>query len=322
MLSIKKKRMKNYAGIILCVVLFLTGCQDKNYKDVQVWKFKQCLLYSSLPQQTLNGLMVELQPLNAGAVYKNPELFKFDSAKVPAQLNGFSAIYSSARGGMWIHTFCYGANFLIGMKLKITNNTNQVLNLKNTKMSYQKVGGDSVMAVTKVGDPALIQVEEIPDGSTVKEKVWRPKSFVENDGSLVSVGTQYEAIYEKTRLRTDPPYPIGIAAEVIRQNINEYKLLGDVDLAIKPGSSYSGLLFFPTLLSNQKFTVSLDNFLVYADPKTPTPKSASFQFKFKADMGRFWLDQNKSEWQEGEPPATKEYFDEGEKKWKMQDARK
>ena len=316
MRCIREKEINVYAAIILCGFLFLTGCQSKTYKykDVQVWKFKQCLFDSSSHQQTLNGLSIELQPLNAGAVYKDPALFKFDSSKVPAQLSGFSAIYSSARGGMWIHTFCYGANFLIGMKLKITNNTSHLLNLKNTKMFYRTVGGDSVMAVTKVGDPELVQKEETQEGTTVKEKVWRPKSFVENDGSLVSVGTQYEAIYEKTRLRTDPLYPIGIAAEVIRQNMNEYKLLGNVDIEIKPGASYNGLLFFPTLLPNQKFTINLDNFPVGANIKP-----ANFQFKFKPDMGRFWLDQNNSIWHEGEPPANKEYFDEGDKKWKMQD---
>jgi hypothetical protein len=311
-------KIKNSLIFIVSMMLFVVGCSNKIYQDVRVWNYQQCSFDGSPPNQTHSGFSVELEPLRAGFYYKYPELFKFDSAKLPDALKNANEIYSTSTGNNWIHTFCYGKNFLIALKLKITNHTNQPLNLKNTKMYYKTAGGDSVMALTVLGNPELVQVESsLKDAE--KKITWLPKSFVENDNSLISIATKYEVQYEQTRLRSEIRYPVGIGAEVIRQNRTEYKLLGAIDMEIKPGAAYSGILFFPVLLSNKNFTITLANFPSSAALDAEKPGSADFQFRFKPDTGHFWLNKNKSQWLEGKPPATKEYFDAKTNKWIMKD---
>jgi hypothetical protein len=314
-----KTKIKSSFISILSMMLFLVSCQNKIYQDVRVWNYQQCSFDGTPPNQTQNGLSVELEPLRAGFYYKYPELFKFDSAKLPDPLKNANEIYSSSTGNNWIHTFCYGKNFLIAMKLKISNNTNQPLNLKNTKMYYKTADGDSVMALTVLGNPELVQVKPSPKGAGKKEMTWLPKSYAENDNSLISIATKYEAQYEQTRLRTEILYPVGIGAEVIRQNRSEYKLLGTVDIEIKPGTAYSGILFFPVLLSNKNFTITLTNFPFLAAPDVQKTSSADFKFRFKPGTGHFWLDKNKNQWLEGKPPGTKEYFDKKTNKWIIKD---
>jgi hypothetical protein len=318
MIPATTKTKKNLIAIISSM-LFLVSCTNKIYQDVRVWNYQQCSFDGTPPNQTQNGFSVELEPLRAGFYYKYPELFKFDSAKLPDALKNTNEIYPTSTGNNWIHTFCYGKNFLIALKLKITNHTNQPLNLKNTKMYYKTADGDSVMALTVLGNPELVQVESSPKGTEKKEMTWLPKSFVENDNSLISIATKYEVQYEQTRLRSEIQYPVGIGAEVIRQNRTEYKLLGAIDMEIKPGTAYSGILFFPVLLSDKNFTITLSNFPSSATLEAEKSGSADFQFRFKPDTGHFWLNKNKSQWLEGKPPATKEYFDAKNNKWIMKD---
>jgi hypothetical protein len=318
MILTKIKIKKSFPSIV-SIMLFLVGCTNKVYQDVRVWNYQQCSFDGTPSNQTQNGFSVELEPLRAGFYYKYPELFKFDSTKLPGPLKNANEIYSSSTGNNWIHTFCYGKDFLIAMKLKITNHTNQPLNLKNTKMYYKTADGDSIMALTVLGNPELVQVESSPKGAEKKEMTWLPKSFVDNDNSLISIATKYEVQYEKTRLRSEIRYPVGIGAEVIRQNRSEYKLLGAIDVEIKPGTEYSGILFFPVLLSDNNFTVTLTNFPFLDAPYAEKTRSAHFEFRFKPDTGHFWLDKNKNQWLEGKPPATKEYFDSKTNKWMMKD---
>lgn len=316
-----KIKIKSSLIVIVSIMLFLVSCTKKIYQDVRVWNYQQCSFDGTPPKQTLHGLSVELEPLRAGFYYKYPQLFKFDSTKLPDQLKNANKIYSTSTGNNWVHTFCYGKNFLIAMVLKIANHTNQPLNLKNTKMYYKTAGGDSVPALAVLGNPELVQAESSPKGTEKKEITWLPKSFVENDNSLISIATKYEIEYEQTRLRTDIQYPVGIGAEVIRQNRSEYKLAGAIDVEIKPGTEYSGILFFPVLLSGKNFTITLTNFSFLNAADAQKTSTADFEFRFKPDTGHFWLDKNKSQWQEGKPPGTKEYFDNETNKWIMKDGK-
>ncbi len=299
------------SGIIILATLILAGCNSD--QKVETWVFKQYVFDESDSIKTQNGITVKLEPLNAGSVYRHPELFRFDSAQVPVQLSNVNKIYIVTRGGTWAHTFCFGKNFLSGMKLKITNNTPNPISLKGTKMYLKNDNGDSVMAITTLGDPTLVQAKD-------KENRWLPKSYAESDSSLISIITYYEDMYEKTRERSDIPYPVGIATEVIRQHIDEYKLIGDIDLTILPGTEYDGILFFPSLLSDNKISVKLHDFRVYTNSKMKDSAKTSFDFNLKPDTGRFWLDKNQQAWHEGVPPAEMEYFDKGQQKWIMRDS--
>lgn len=274
------------SSIVIMTIISLSSCNSGTKE--QSWHFKEFSFDGSAAIQTINGITVELEPLKAGSFYNYPELFRIDNSKIPEQLKAASEVYPPEKGFIWIHTFSCGKNFLPGLMLKITNNTNHILNLKNTRMYLKMDGGDSVMANTKLGDPTLVQVED----QQTKKYIWRPKSLVENDGSFVCAITKYEIehskVFEKTRALKDLQYPVGLSAEVVRQNMNRYKLLGDTDLEILPGTDINGILYFPAVFTDRKFTVKLCNLIPSANPDEKNDVKTNFEYRFKPDKEKVW----------------------------------
>lgn len=288
--------MKNSILILFLWFICFISCKNIDYQEVRVWNYKQASFDNSEDQQQKNGITISLEPLKAGLYFKYPELFKFDSVAIPNPLKNANIIYPASAGGSWVHTFCYGDYFFIGFKVKISNASKKPLNLNNSSWQYISLDNQKTSSIVLMGNPNL----EKSDANN-----WLPASYLQKDSSLIYLITQHESIYEKTRKRNEIPYPIGLGAEVIRQNMKSYNLIGKKELQIIGNENLEGILFFPVLLNNQKFKIEVNL------------EGNSYLFNFKQDMGSVWLNKNKESWVEGKPESDLEYFDPKENKWKF-----
>jgi hypothetical protein len=301
-------------------VLAISGYSQKT-QPVASMPYKKYSFNGSEASQTKNGLTIEVEPLSPSGVYAHPELYSFDMTTFPKEFlkkydYNISSMFAEFNGKRNCYTFGMGENYLTVFKVKITNSTGHVLKMKEARILLRIEGEDPIKPVTKVGDATIDQFEN-PAGSG--KFIPLPKSAIAQDQSLVQWVTGIESDYENGRKKgfLDYDYPIGINSQVIAQNKKYYKLIADVDLEILPDDSYSGILLFPVLISSDELSLKMYEFVTKTDAAGNPTERTNFDYKFKKEPGKMWLNRNEKKWIDGNPPADIEYFDKKQKLYIM-----
>jgi hypothetical protein len=187
--------------------------------------------------------------------------------------------------------------------------------MKDARMLMRVEGEDPIKAVTKVGDPTLVDFV-IPDGSG--KTVLLPKSAIAKDESLVHWITYFENNWNQKRKKgfLTLNYIIGVPSQIISVHKKNYKLIGDVDTEILPDDTYSGILLFPRLIGGDpEMSIKFYEFVTKVDPAGNPTERTNFDFKFKLAGGSQWYNRNESKWENGTPSSPVEYYDKKQKVW-------
>lgn len=251
-------------------------------------------------EQTKSNVTILVEPLSPSKTYNFPELFSFDYDQLNEAMKGLntSAYFpKDLTGNSWCYTFGAGQNILTAFKVKITNKTPHILRMKDSRIYLVAEGSDPIAAVTKLGNPQLYTVNKKGDVL--------PKSAIDKDESLIHWITYYELKYEEDRPKgfLSYTYPIGIASQVILQNLRNYKLINDVSKEILPDFSYEGILLFPALVSWDKVNLVFYDITTKTDAAGNPIEKTKFNFDFDLKTVNMWYDSAEKRWKIGTPPV-------------------
>ena len=307
---------KIYIYYLFLFVFSFNNIYAQKTKDVITYHFKYWEQNGSDLKQEKNGLIIEIEPLDMRVSYNHPELYTFQLTDLPSSWGiNVGAFYPEYQGKRWCYTFGFGEDLLTVMKVKITNNTGHILKMKDARMLMRVEGEDPIKAVTKVGDPTLVDFV-IPNGNG--KTVLLPKSAIEKDESLVHWITFFENNWNQKRNKgfLSLNYIVGVPSQVIAVHKKNYKLIGDVDTEILPDDTYSGILLFPRLIGGDpEMIIKFYEFITKVDAGgTPTERT-NFEFKFKLAEASEWFNRNENKWEIGTPSSTVEYYDKKQKIW-------
>ena len=281
--------------LISIVILMLSSCASGPPK-IQYWPYKEYQLTTD-QVQTKNGMTIELEPLTPTNTYKHPELFAFDWDDIPEAFSSGIGVKSmfppGPQGKSWQYTFGFDKNFLVAFKVNITNNTDHILRMSDSRIYLRIEGEEPIAAVTKFGDATPLKDE--------KGGVINIKSAYEGDGSLIHWITYYEKLWDDTRKKglISLAYPVGITSQVINSNKKNYRLINAFDKEILPGDSYSGILLFPALISWDKVNVKFYDIITKTDPAGNPLEKTTFDFECKYNEKQLWYDREAKEWKGG-----------------------
>jgi hypothetical protein len=249
--------------------------------------------------QTKGNVTIDVKMLSPSSTYDHPELFSINPQQIDERLDNVKIHYPPDQmGKMWAFTFGYGENVLPAFKIKITNNTNHILRMRDSRI-FLVIGGDNpISAAVKIGNYELELVNR-------EKNILQPSSYIRDDKeSLVYWLTYYENLWESKRKRSilDLPYPYGFASQVIKQNISSYKLVNGIDVEILPDFSYEGILVFPTLVSTADAKLMFYDIITKTDNAGNVTEKVRFEFPLKHDTVNMWYDVNQKRWLKGTPP--------------------
>ena len=284
---------------LLTVICFLASCATQ-ISTISITEY----VLKSKTEQSKGGLTVELEVLNPTleCMHKHPELFAFDSNKLHSKIKSNSNIWykPASDGKRYCYTFGIQDYTLTSALVKITNNTNHILRMKDARVYLRLADEDPVRAVNKLGEYRLEVIDQ--KGNVL------PKSSITGDESLVHWVTYLENYYESSRKKglISIGYPVGLASQVIAQNIRKYKLITDVDTEILPGDAYEGILLFPAILSGDKYkkaNIKFYDMTTKTDAAGNAIEKVTFDFEFDIITTHKWWDSNQKKWIDGEPPT-------------------
>jgi len=252
--------------------------------------------------QTKGNVSIDIEMLSPSSTYDHPELFSVQEQQLDNRLDNVSIHYPPDKSGkMWAFTFGYGKNVLPAFKVKITNNTNHILRMKDSRI-FLVIGGDNpISAASKIGDYQLRIVDE-------KKNILQPVSYIRDDKeSLIYWLTYFENDYDSNRKKgfLDLPYPHGFASQVVKQNIKNYKLINGFNVEILPDFSYEGVLVFPTLVSSADAKLMFYDIITKTDNAGNVTEKVKFDFPLKYENVSFWYNANQKRWLKGTPPPQK-----------------
>lgn len=287
--------------LIICFPYLICSCASTN--KIQTTELTEYSISpTELNNQIKSNVSIAVEVLRASEYEKHPELYRFNRKTIDSYFSNSLLYYpANSKGESWLYTFGTNAPYVLTVfKVKVTNNTPHILRMKDSRIYLIADGENPVAAVTKIGNPRLVKIDE--NGTLL------PKSAIEQDDSLVHWVTYFEQEYENNRKKSliDFPYLPGLASQVIFQNIVNYKLINDLSLEILPDYTYEGILLFPKLvyanLKNPK--------LMFYDITTKTDaagnvsEKTSFEFPLKYETVNMWYDTVEKTWKKGFPPGA------------------
>jgi len=287
-------------------------------KDVEIYNYKLYTSNGTELIQTKNGLTVEIIPLSPGLLYKYPELFSWDMGKLPLSwtFKLESSFDKYTDGKYYYYPFGIGDNFLNVYKIKITNSTGHIIRMADARMFMRIEGEDPIKPVIRFGDPTLVDINP-PSNGIISNTNYQPKSAIEKDNSLIHWVTWMCSEWDNSKKKAiiHVNFPIGFPSQILAQNRKACKLINDVDVEILPDDSYSGILLFPRLISDNELSIKMYDFSTKTDAAGNVTEKSNFDFKLKLTEGTEYFDKNIKAWIQGEPPQKVEYYDKKQKKW-------
>lgn len=253
--------------------------------------------------QSKSDVTVEVEVLKPSAAYDHPELFAFDIEELPESHHTFATekmFPEDDQGRSWCYTFGFGERFLTAMQVKVTNNTDHILRMGDSRIYLVPEGESPIAAVTELGNARLVGVTQGDDTT------YLPKSFVEQDESLTTVLTTFEREWDKNRDKglISLSYPLGFASLVVDQNRAQYKLINDLSVEILPNFSEEGILLFPTLVSWPEARLMFYDITTKTDAAGNPVEKTSFEFPLALEDVDMWYDKEEKRWKKGLPPAA------------------
>lgn len=284
--------------VAICMICFLGSCASQ-IPSISLTKYEM----KSPLTQSQGGLTVDLEMLDPslGCLQKHPELFAFNSKNLHEKFKLNAENYCAVQndGKRYCYTFGIRDYYLTAALVKISNNTNHILRMKDARIYLRLQEEDPVKAVTKLGNPSLEIIDQ--KGNVL------PKSAIEGDESLIHWVTYLENVFKSNQKGIILyPYPVGLASQVILQNKGKYKLITDVDTEILPGDTYTGILLFPTVLTSDKYSkanIKFYDLTTKTDAAGNPVEKVTFDFEFNIKTLHMWWDKNQNKWIEGDPPS-------------------
>lgn len=310
--------------IFFSIIFFFlfTSVYSKKIKihDVIVYKYKKYILNNTELTQSKNGLTIEIVPLHPGLIYKYPKLFSWDISKMPNDWeSSLSAYYQQNPDDGKRYEYSFGAdnNFLTVFYVKITNNTDHIIRMKDARI-YLLVDSEDPIRPTMFFGNAQLEDVTPSNASIFKSRTILPVSYLQSDGSLVDQVTKMYYEWNKNRKKgiLHFNYPIGFPSQVLYQNKIGFKLINGIKAEIIPDFSYSGILFFNRLIkNNEEINISMYDFPTKNNDAGIVIEKSNFKFNLKEVEGIMYYDRNAKKWKEGNPPEKVEYYVKKQKKW-------
>lgn len=283
--------------LVSIVILMLSSCAS-GPPTIPIWPYKEYKLVTE-QTQTKNGMTIDVEPLTPENTYKHPELYAFDLDQLPKYFQGgmvSGGFPIGLQGKRWQYTFGFENDFIVAMKVKITNNTDHILRMGDARIYLRIEDEEPIAAVANLGDPtALVDAD----------KKVHIRSAYDGDESLIHWVTYFEEQWDKKRVKQmfDLGYPVGLTSQIINIHKKKYKLINDMEKEILPGDTYSGILFFPALISYDKVNVKFYDVVTKTDPAGNPIEKTTFDFEFKYNENKLWYDRDAKQWKGGEPPV-------------------
>ncbi len=287
----------------LCVVFLMVESCGSSAPKIATRSFAEYTLTADQAKQTKKDVTIEVEVLKPSEMYRYPELFSFNRDLASEGFyNVFVHYPQDEQGKSWCYTFGFGEKYLAACKVKIANNTDHILRMKDARIRLMIPGEEPIEAVMRLGNTVLVQVSK---------KVVLPKSYMddaseEGPHSLVYWLTYFEREWERTRKKglISFPYPVGMGSQVIALNKKNYKLINSVDVEILPALTYTGILFFPVAVSEYETAKLMFYDITTKTDAAGTPiEKMSFEFPLKQEAVTMWYDNRLKVWKKGEPPG-------------------
>lgn len=287
-------------AIISCSALLVT-CIALTARPAHAGKGEKTSLFpeyvladSALASQTKSDVTVTVTPLGPSRMYEHPELFAFNKDQVAEPIAGLISFDTYHKKDFekrhWCYTFGAGDKYVAAFRVEIQNGTDHILRMKDARIYLEAGDNDPFAAVTKVGDPTLVPTS-VPEAP-------RPKSYQDQDESLVHWVTYFEALAERERPKerffdSQKAIPIGIASQVIALNRQAYKLIADPSAEILPGRTLKGILLFPVVVSFEEATLSLFDVHTQVDAAGNPVEKQTFTFPLRLNRVQMQFDDKK-----------------------------
>jgi len=290
------------AFLLLSMPMLLTSCGGGGVPTI-VFR-EHDLADRTLATQSRGSIEISVEPLKPSAIYQHPDLFLFSTQRLTGNFSSLTlnTYYpEDYQKNRWCFTLSPGNNLLVAYKVRIRNGTSHILRMRDARIYLMIEGLDPIPAATLLGNPTLVQT------SVGQDRMLLPKSYIQGDGSLIDQTTREEEEYERTRPKSilSLAYPIGLASQVIAQNLKAYKLVNDVSREILPGTVLDGLLVFPVYAGSIRLAK-----LMFYDITTKTDaagnptEKVTFEFPIRTSDQQMWFDtRQERRWKIGVPPS-------------------
>jgi len=311
--------MKKKLVLLLLLSVTLLYSYSQKVSDVVVSNYKYYVPNGSDLVQTKNGLTVEIIPLDETLCPKYPEMFSFNLDAMPSDwsinLDMFYPI--TGDGKRYCYPFSTGEKSVNVYKIKITNNTGHIIKMSDARIYMRVEGEDPIKPINRMGDATLVDITPA-DQSILKMRKLMPKCVIDNDQeSLIYNITSMWQEWDRNRKRglISFDFPIAFPAYFMSQNKKAFKLINDVNVEILPDDTYSGILLFPRLITDDEINIKLYEFSTKTDAAGNVTEKSNFDYKLKMANGTMYWNRNTSSWVPGTPPQKVEYYDKKLKKW-------
>jgi len=291
-------------GLLGLTTLFLATNAKAGKKKVKppqtVESFRYVYSGEGEPKQDIGKITIETKSLiNQDEDY--PEIFAFTDEEFAAadgiwkQLSGNPAATISNKflypkdktvGKHWVNILGHpgGEMALAAFWVKVTNNTDHILNFSKDSKLYFKDGLHEEPIKPMASYDAMVQ--------------W-----------LITMEKDYDQNRKKGLLSLG--FPFGLSPSLFMMRFGRTGDTGFVNKDVLPGFGASGLLLFPATLGKAVSSSNEIEVLFYEVPsETNTAGDITARsrcaFKFKQVPVKFWFDKDQSHWTEGEPPTPGE----------------
>ena len=274
------KLFSNHDDLISSVVInvdgtyLATGSWDESIK---LWDFnkiipkeieipREIIKYSyydfkEVPEQIIakEKVKISLRVIRFYDLEDFPELFSFQIDDIMKYFSEpmLREVYPIAKDGKcWEHPFSipYGEDHLQIFKVKIQNETNHIIRLKDSRVFLRKYQAEPLQA--------FYEVQELINEADKYEKATNNYLYDKEKGSALA-----------------PYIPNGFFKAFVNYKLKYFSLINDVNKEILPGLTSDGLLIFPSIeITDQPITISFYDIITKTDEAGKPTERSQYDF--------------------------------------------
>ncbi len=285
----KKKWKTILIGSFVAVIcLIFNSCAAFMTSGVPTLAFAEYGLESGdEDSQQKSDIEIKIEVVRLSHIYDFPNLFSFRLESLPTMYADNAILQGeykpSVRGRQWEFPFASpdAKMQLLFCFCKIKNNTKNILRMKDARIYMILEGVDPLPAINSFN--VLLEQADYFEEVTNRQRTRETVMFV----------------LQKA------PLPEGFFRSIVLYNMENFKLINDIDAEILPGFSYEGILAFPvipTISSSAK--ISFFDVTTKVDAAGIPVEKTQFDFILKRQYVQMWLDRSTNRWRVGSPPPV------------------
>ncbi len=228
---------------------------------------------------TKSDITITLEPLAQWRMYEpeNEPLFSFRMEDYPEWKDNVfiqSQFSKPGPGGKyWIYPF----NRLPAYRVTISNNTDHILRMKDSRIYLLPEGQDPVQALTLNGIMQYLN------------------SFSEE------VKNQWLSI-SPMAFSLSKEFPNNYLGQFVGRKLRDYKFIAEMQPEILPHFTYHGTLVFPLVSNVQSVKISFYDITTKTDAAGNPTEKTEFDFPMQAHEVQMWHDRVENKYKLGTPP--------------------